>query len=1300
MLAALLLCAAPALAAGQRQHVFSFSFGSLGTGPGEFFHPSGVAVSSATGDVYVADRENGRLEEFKPVVLAGGDVVGETFVKAVAVGFPEAVAVDNCTQAQASNEACSETEDPSVGDVYVAAAKKGSKAELGEDEYLYKFNANLEEVWSKKLKDDIYGLAVSQSGGLFVYGQQGGISSFNDAVENAALPATSVSSAAKGAATRAFAVESNGNFYAGVLAAEEEAPAGSTMRELLYELSQEGVGLIAKLGGSTGQVLMHDLDYEEARAVAVNPTDAAANGVDEEDDVYVAEVGDVAGEQLSTIAAFGAAKGGGGPAEGEGELLQRFGVAGLKEGDGIAVDPSTGDVYVSDGASNRVDVFELEPAGKPTVAAVGAHSTEPPLTASNATTLTAEISPAGSPTRYYFEYGSAPCLTDACQSSAASSLAGEGFGNEQASVELLSLPAGIYHYRVVAENAHGKTQSSEQTFDVVDSLGLLPDGRAWEMVSPPNKDGAEPEAPTAEGGLIQASANGDAITYVADGPMPAEETPGGLRSPEFTQIISTRGLRNGREEWLAEDMNTPDATAAGTQPGAAPEYQFFSASLALSLVRPFPGETGPLASPPISPPLELHHKAVEEEGKREQENTPYLRDDRPLEPGVSEEEDYEKARENGERTKPQNAGFLPLVTKLNQPGPEFGEEANGKDSGDVVGIVPNYATPDLRHVGFSSERAGKGLYEWTGNKEEEGTLQAVSVLPNKTLVQSPEAIFGSVGHTEGTALDVRHAISNDGTLVFWSRENGQGIQLYVRDTQLQETLELSTEGPAKPDAIFQTASADGSKVYFTDTQPLTPESTATEASPNLYVAELEVVDGQLSSKLTDLTPQPYAGLVGGLDTKVIAASEEEGESGAYVYFVADGALAPGSARGHCSQEAGKEKGTRRAGTTCNLYVRHYNTLTATWEPTRLVAVLSGEDQPDWNIDRTNLEDLTSRASPNGGYLAFMSDRSLTGYDNEDASGLGRRDEEVYLYDAQRASLTCPSCNPSGGRPTGILDTHVSDGEGFVPVVDRPEVWSTEQETGLDPWLAASIPAPEHLDKARALHEPRYLSNDGRLFFNSADALQPAGSVTNEKRTKIERTQQYGELEVGIENVYEYEPAAVGNCHSEGGCVGLISSGKSEHESVFLEASESGNDAFFLTAEKLAPQDVDTNFDVYDAHVCESSSPCPPTAEQAKTPCDGEGCQGTGSGPPTLQAPASLSFSGSGNVVLPKQAVLPEKQSVPPVTVKQLTRAQKLKKALKACKKDKKKTKRLACEKQARKKYGPLHTKKSSSGASI
>ena len=54
-------------------------------------------------------------------------------------------------------------------------------------------------------------------------------------------------------------------------------------------------------------------------------------------------------------------------------------------------------------------------------------------------------------------------------------------------------------------------------------------------------------------------------------------------------------------------------------------------------------------------------------------------------------------------------------------------------------------------------------------------------------------------------------------------------------------------------------------------------------------------------------------------------------------------------------------------------------------------------------------------------------------------------------------------------------------------------------------------------------------------------------------------------------------------------------------------------------------------------------------------------------------------------MLPFKAV----EAPKPPPAKPLTRAQKLSKALKACKADKKKSKRVACEKLARKKYGPI-----------
>src|SRR4029077_19860189 len=98
----------------------------------------------------------------------------------------------------------------------------------------------------------------------------------------------------------------------------------------------------------------------------------------------------------------------------------------------------------------------------------------------------------------------------------------------------------------------------------------------------------------------------------------------------------------------------------------------------------------------------------------------------------------------------------------------------------------------------------------------------------------------------------------------------------------------------------------------------------------------------------------------------------------------------------------------------------------------------------------------------------------------------------------------------------------------------------------------------------ALHQSRYLSNEGRLFFNSNDALV-AQDINNNQ------------------DVYQYEPLGVGACPgpsatfnpAAGGCVGLISSGRASGESAFLDASESGADVVFLTGERPVAKDRDT-----------------------------------------------------------------------------------------------------------------------------
>jgi DNA-binding beta-propeller fold protein YncE len=1279
-----LLASAQALASTQRGHVFSFAFGGQGDGNGQFLDPTGVAVSNSTGDVYVADRKNNRVEEFETVANSAGEPVEEKWKTSFEVANPEGIAVDNCTNA---GLACTVAEDPSVGDVYViGASTKAVKTEpTPTDTEVLKFTPSGEVLPARKFQARVYGVAVGTSGSLFVYwsgGTGGTVSSLDDAEKNSKPSNTPVPP--EGGAEPGLGVDSQGDPFIASVAKPGEA-GNEALAGLEQELLEQHAPIIAKLEAGTGTVLIHALDFDASTGVAVN-----GFAGEEMDDVYV--------DNGRSIAAFGPSTHDGTPGEGEGQLLQRFSAPELEEGRGLAVDATNGTVYVADPGTDKVDAFGLEPRGGPSVAEVSATVQD------ESTTLRGDVNPAGEDTHYYFEYGTGSCAGSPSSCTRAPGLPadlGSGFGRHEVAIELPSLAPGLYQYRLVAESNAGEARSAEQTLVVNAPLGALPDGRAWEMVSPVKKGGAEPEALTKEGGLIQASANGDAITYVADGPMPADGEVESVRNPEFTQVLSTRNRAAGHESWESQDIDTPSTGASGTAIGKAPEYEIFSSTLALAVVDPFPSERGSFQNPQLSPALE-----AKGEKPGEQENTIYLRDNGPsgvLAPLATEAESYEKAHQNGGAMK--NPGYLPLVTKFNEPGPNFGR--NFAEQSEPLWSTG--ATPDLSHIVLRSEKANPGLYEWTGNEAEENTLQSVSVLPASeggTLVSTELAGLGGTKGSFASSEDVRNAISEDGSLVVWSTfPKGGGIHLYLRDTQSKETVQLSK--PGEGEAIYQTASADGSKIYFTDNEQLTTDSGATEKEPDLYVFEPEVVGGHLSGSLTDLTPQGAQGngdvvaskvsgrVIGATET--ISAAEEPGEEqNANVYFVADGVLASDADRGHCPQEPA----LRPAGTTCNLYVKHYDGATRTWEPAKLVAALSYEDAPDWDgaIKGGNLGLMTSRVSPNGRYVTFMSNRPLTGYDNEDVSGHGRQDEEVFLYDALNERLVCASCDPTGARPRGVLDTNVPSGEGSGLVVDRPGSWATgvgSETRTQDHWLAGSVPGWTLVNLERAEYQSRYLSNQGRLFFNSADALVPLAQPT-----RTEKVEEHP-LEVGVENVYEYEPAGLGACDQGGGCVGLISSGASPHESAFLDASESGNDVFFLTSQSLVPQDVDTNYDVYDAHVCEPSAPCPNASTPVPPPCEGEGCQGVASPEPQGSPATGTEINLGSSNLTPKTGVLSLVEGKPATgSSKPPTRAQKLAKAIKSCrtKYKKQKSKRLACEKQAKKKYGPAAKKASHSSA--
>ncbi len=1160
-LASLVWCA-PASALSQRGHVFSFSYGSKVSGEGGFSEPSGVAVNDVTGDVYVADHLNKRVVRLEPELGEKGELVGERFVASFDVPSPSSVAVDDS----------SESSDPSSGDVYVV----GKNAHA-----IYKFTSEgvavgkplktfvLRETGAKVTLEAIESIAVDRAGSLFVYLQDGEVYILSDAERNEGE--FSMATGLTGEAEPGLALDSQDDVFVG-------------------QLGEGGFPVVAKLEGITGKLLIPQLDDEETTAVAVNTSDAPSNEVDELDDVYALNDGSVAQFAPET---------GGVP----GGLIQRFpseaedeahGGPILQRGAGVAVDSSTGAVYVTDAASDDVDVFELQPAGVPKVEGSSVQAAVP--AAGGARRLSAQVDPAGADTRYYFEYGTASCSAtpSACASTSPTDIGG-GFESREVSLELRDLPAGEYHYRVIAENALGAIESPERAFPIFKLASALPDGRAWEMVSPPERHGAVIEALTREGGVILASEDGDALTYLTAGTITEEAL--GNRTPEQQQVLALRTAAG----WSSQDIATPDFTVQGVSAGSPPEYQFFSSDLSLAVVQPWVSST---EEPPLAPGVT--QKSV------------YLRDDRPIPPGAPERRSYEAAHANAGFLEP---GFLPLESGYGFLG----------------------ATPDLEHVVLS---ASEGLYEWS----EGGKLQFLSELPDGAPALEP-------------ALGYRHvsanAISANGSRVIWSsrEENGEGEHLYMRDTQTGQTIQLdAAQGAPEPQtgsAEFQTASSDGSRVFFTDRQRLTAESSAstepTHEAADLYECEITEEAGKLACRLSDLTVDHHtAGEHAAVQEFLLGA----GDQGSTIYLVAQGVLAGNENGNDETAEAGKD----------NLYELDSSAASGKWQTT-FVARLSSEDGREWEgATDGNTSYLTARVSPNGRYLAFMSAASPTGYDNVDQRS-GQRDEEVYLYDSASASLRCVSCDPTGAPPVGVLDT-VDSGEGLGLLVDNRGVW-------LGDWLAGNIPGWTARSIDSALYQSRYLSNEGRLFFNSPDDLTP--QATNHKN-----------------DVYEYEPTGVGSCETTSGCVALISGGSSESESAFLEATPSGNDAFFLTAAPLSPE-AEGGDNIYDARVCTGESSCLTGPSGPRAPCGSvtECHAGSSSGQAPLEPSGSATYSGQGNIAPP--AGNHEIKGVG-VTSKPLTRAQKLTKALAACKKDKQKSKRAACQKQARKRYGPAKPK--------
>ncbi len=317
-----------------------------------------------------------------------------------------------------------------------------------------------------------------------------------------------------------------------------------------------------------------------------------------------------------------------------------------------------------------------------------------------------------------------------------------------------------------------------------------------------------------------------------------------------------------------------------------------------------------------------------------------------------------------------------------------------------------------------------------------------------------------------------------------------------------------------------------------------------------------------------------------------------------------------------------------------------------------IAVLSPTDEEQWGSE---LGGGFADVTPGGRFLVFTSHRALTA-DDSSVSGVA----QVFRYDAQSAQLLRVSVGQAGFNDNGNYSGTVC-GSSRCPA-------------------DASIVRPDEEPSVPQRSDPT-MSHDGSyVFFKSPVGLTPQ-ALNGVQVSSLEGEPIYAQ------NVYEYHD----------GQVSLISDGKDVSAGAgfpprgveLLGSDASGSNVFFSTADQLVPQDTDTQLDIYDAHICSAGQPCIAPTPQQQPPCEAEACHGTPPGAPAGQAPASESFTGPPNLTPP-----------PPPKAKTAAqiRAEKLAKALKACRTKHNKHKRAVCEKHAKKLYGKASKAKRSNRA--
>jgi Tol biopolymer transport system component len=404
----------------------------------------------------------------------------------------------------------------------------------------------------------------------------------------------------------------------------------------------------------------------------------------------------------------------------------------------------------------------------------------------------------------------------------------------------------------------------------------------------------------------------------------------------------------------------------------------------------------------------------------------------------------------------------------------------------------------------------------------------------------PDGSLPSAGAEGASSQIYRGGISADGSrALFRSAGSGGNPQLYMRIDHHRTDLVTESENPSfageAEGVTLEYMTPDGKNVFFTTSSPLLSEDTNAGVALYRWTAGPEPEHESNLTLISQVEQLSPPAPGGSLGASFIGSSAD----GQVAYF---------------------------ATSSAKLFVWDHGI-------SKMISndVFAASNR-SLSPAATASEPGSGRVSPNGRWLAFISNVTLNADGNLGLTGRFIHDPttgeglfEIYLYDLRENTLTCASC-PSGSAAANVTVT---------PSVTKQQVTLAFQ--GI---------------------RPRFLADDGTVFFSSPEKLVP-GDVN------------------GVADTYQYDPAV--------GKPQLISTGGGKAPAMFTDASPSGHDVFFVTRQQLVGSDTDSLVDLYDARTDGGFAELPPSPP----PCVGDSCRPPASSSPAALAPGSVT-AGPGN----------------------------------------------------------------------